>query len=70
MTYSPMQAPQPSGGSAPARPNIYTALLLIAIIALLTAVIVVGMRLMSASPDGYGMSFGELFEKLPDLSKP
>jgi hypothetical protein len=50
------------------QPNIYTVLLIIAILALYTAIGFVGFRLMKpvgTSPDaegGYGMGVGEMFE--------
>jgi hypothetical protein len=67
MSYSPTQGPQ-APATRPARPNIYTVLLLVAIVALLAAVILVGMRLMSASPEGYGLTFEQLFSPLEKLA--
>ena len=45
-------------------PNIYTALLAVAIVALLATVVVVLHNLMASPPNGYGLSFGEIFSKL------
>ncbi len=42
-------------------PNIYTLLLIIAILALALTVGVVLWNLLATPPDGYGMSFGDLF---------
>ena len=49
-------------------PNIYTLLLIIAILALAITVGVVLWNLLAPTPDGYGMSFGDLFTpfELPD----
>ena len=44
-------------------PNIYTALLVIAIVVVLIAIIVGLYTLLAASPSGYGLSFGDLFSK-------
>ncbi|RPI60465.1 MAG: hypothetical protein EHM48_07200 [Planctomycetaceae bacterium] len=44
-------------------PNIYTVLLVIAIVVLLVAIIFGMHTLMAASPAGYDWSFGDLFSK-------
>ena len=55
-----------------AQPNVYTVLLIVAIIALSVAIGLVMNHLMSPPPDGYGLSFGALFDsaKLPEPIRP
>ena len=55
-----------------AQPNVYTVLLIVAIIALGVAIALVLHTLMSQPPDGYGLSFGALFDsaKLPEPIRP
>jgi hypothetical protein len=45
-------------------PNIYTAMLAVAIVVLLATVIIVMHNLMASPPNGYGLSFGDIFSKL------
>ncbi len=55
-----------------AQPNVYTVLLIVAIIALGVAIGLVMNHLMSPPPKGYGLSFGALFDsaKLPEPIRP
>ena len=55
------QRPAQQAGLAP-QPNIYTLLLLIAIVMLAVTIVLSLTRLMS--DNGYAMSFGDLFEPL------
>jgi len=70
MTQLPSQAPVVE---VKPQPNIYTLLLIVAIIALGTTVGIVMHNLMSpvvrsdGGAGGYGMSFGDLFETLENL---
>jgi hypothetical protein len=43
------------------QPNIYTVLLLVTFLVLLGGAILVANNLMADAPNGYGLSFGELF---------
>ena len=54
------------------QPNLYTVLMIVAIIALGVSIGLVLHNLMSAPPDGYGLSFGALFDakKLPEPIRP
>lgn len=63
------QAPTHGSGSAAPKPapNIYTALLLVAIVAMAASLIVVLIGLMSAG--GYNLQFGDLFGELQKLAK-
>jgi hypothetical protein len=45
-------------------PNVYTALLAVAIVVLLATVAIVMHNLMASPPNGYGLSFGDIFSKL------
>ncbi len=51
------------------QPNVYTVLMIIAIIALCVAIAYVAWRMTSPMPDGYGLSFEHLYQPktpLPD----
>jgi hypothetical protein len=61
MTSAPSSAPVVRGKS---QPNIYTALLLVAVVALLVTLVVVLWTLMAAPPKGYGLQIGDLFGAL------
>ncbi len=50
-----------------AQPDIYTLMMILAIIALATTMGFVLYNLMAAVPDGYGLSVGEFFQPLADL---
>lgn len=53
-----------------AQPDIYTILMLVAIIAVAVAVVICGMKLTSPVADGgYGLTVGQLFEPLKALPK-
>ncbi|MCD6304464.1 MAG: hypothetical protein J7M21_05830 [Planctomycetes bacterium] len=56
----------PQGPTIPVKPqpNIYTVMLLVAIIALAMAVVVVFWKLTSPPPVGYGMEFGDFFKPI------
>lgn len=41
--------------------NVYTVLMVVAIIVLLVAVVIVGLKLTGDVPNGYGLSVGDLF---------
>ncbi len=47
------------------QPNIYTALLLVAIVVLIATLAITLYNLMAAPPAGYGLTFGEIFGKTP-----
>ncbi len=49
------------------QPNVYTILLIVAIIAMGVTIGVVLHNLMADPPVGYGLTFGELFQSLKDL---
>ena len=49
------------------QPDIYTLMLIIAIVALITTIAMVLYNLMSAVPTGYGLSVGELFQPPSEL---
>jgi hypothetical protein len=53
-------------------PDVYTVLMVVAILALSLAIGLVLHSLLSASPDGYGMTFGSIFDssKLPEPIRP
>lgn len=51
-------------------PNIYTVLLLVAVVALLAALIVTLWTLLSPLPNGYGMELGHFFGPVPDANVP
>jgi hypothetical protein len=55
-----------------AEPDVYTVLLIVAILALGVSIGLVLYNLMSAPPDGYDMSFGTLFDtsKWPEPIRP
>jgi hypothetical protein len=44
------------------QPNVYTVLLIVAIMALAVAIGVVLRRLMAEVPTGYGLQFGQIFK--------
>ena len=50
------------------QPDIYTLLMIIAILALALTMGLVLHNLMAAVPDGYGLSLGELFQPLADVT--
>jgi hypothetical protein len=50
-------------GAPKAAPNVYTVLMLVAIVAMAASTVVVLMDLLS--PTGYGLQFGDLFTDLP-----
>lgn len=53
-----------------AQPDIYTVLLLVAIIGLAAAVVFCGWKLTSpVQAGGYGMAIGEFFDALPTLTR-
>lgn len=58
MTSTPTAAP---AAAAKPQPNVYTALLVIAALALLATLVVVLWTLLSPMPNGYGMAIGDLF---------
>lgn len=41
--------------------NVYTVLIIIALLSLLATIGIAGRRLMSPAPEGYGISAGEMF---------
>jgi len=49
------------------QPNVYTVLLIVAILAMVVAIAAVGYRLMAASPQGYDLTFKDLFEPVKAL---
>ena len=55
-----------------AQPDIYTVLLIVAILVMGVSIGLVMHNLMAAPPDGYGFSFGALFDsaKLPEPIRP
>lgn len=63
-----LQSPE---GAPRGRPqaNIYTVILIVAILALGTAIGFVLYNLLSPIPDGYGLDFGALFDP-PEVPKP
>ncbi len=63
MTQVPNQPQQPVVEVKP-QPNVYTVLLIVAILVLGFAAFLVTRRLTSPVPDGYGMEFKELFDPL------
>jgi len=53
-----------------AQPDVYTVLMLVAIIALTVAVVVAGWKLMTPVADGgYGLTIGQLFQSVDKLPK-
>ena len=54
------------------QPDVYTVLLIVAILVLGVSIGLVLSNLMAAPPDGYGLSFGALFDsaKLPEAIRP
>jgi hypothetical protein len=54
--------------AASRRPNVYTVLLILAIVALGAALAMVLVGLLAEPPQGYGLSFGDLFR--PDTGPP
>ncbi len=63
MTQIPLQTP---GSSVQPQSNIYTVLIIVAALALAATVGVSLYGLMAPSPNGYGLSFGQLFESLKE----
>jgi len=55
---------QPTPVARKPQPNVYTVLLIIAIIALGVTIGFVMYRLMAALPEGYGLEFSQLFQLL------
>ena len=64
MTQLPTQSPVIQ---VKAQPNVYTVMLIVAILALGMAVGFVMYSLMAPLPKGYGMEFDELFKPLKEL---
>ncbi|HUT57916.1 MAG TPA: hypothetical protein VNA25_08710 [Phycisphaerae bacterium] len=63
----------PSGGPVipvKPQPTVYTVLLLVAIVALVVTLAVVLYTLMSPTPQGYGLEFGDLFGPLKQPGPP
>lgn len=53
-----------------AQPDIYTVLLVVAIIGLVAAVVLCGWKLTApVDAGGYGMAMGQLFDELPILGR-
>ena len=53
-----------------AQPDIYTVILVVAIIALVAAIVLCGWKLTSSvDAGGYAMEIGELFKELPNLPR-
>jgi len=53
-----------------AQPDIYTVMLIVAIIGLAVAVVLCGWKLTApVDAGGYGMAIGELFKELPKLPR-
>lgn len=53
-----------------AQPDVYTVMLVVALIGLMAAIVFCGWKLTSpVDAGGYGMAIGELFKELPDLGK-
>ena len=50
-----------------AQPDIYTLLMIVAILALATTMGFVLYNLMAAVPNGYGLTVGDLFQPVADL---
>ena len=59
MTQSPSQ---PRTVEVPPQPNVYTMILLVAIIVLAVAIVAAFWKLTSLPPVGYGLNFGAFFE--------
>jgi hypothetical protein len=59
MTQTPSQPPTVE---VRPQPNVYTVILLVAVIALALAVAIVFWKLTSPPPAGYGLNFGAMFE--------
>ena len=51
------------------QPNVYTVLLVVAAVALVLTIALCLYRLLSPPPAGYGLEFGQLFDRLQDLKK-
>jgi hypothetical protein len=67
MATSPSQGPVIQ---VKAQPDVYTILMLLAIIALTVAIVVAGWKLTApAASGGYGLSFGQLVQSLDTLPK-
>lgn len=49
--------------------NVYTVMMAIAIIMLVAAIFVVGLKLLSPLPNGYGLTIGDLFKSVTDIVK-
>ena len=49
------------------QPNIYSVLLIVAILVLLVAIVLVVMNLMAPLPNGYGLEIGDLFKPLENI---
>ena len=59
----PTPSARPVHGAQP-QPNVYTVLLIVAVLALVATLIVVLWTLMSATPAGYGLKLEDLFKPL------
>jgi hypothetical protein len=53
-----------SGSRAQPQPNVYTVLLIVAVLALLATLVVTLWTLMAPMPGGYGLKFEDLFAPL------
>lgn len=56
--------PSASGLRAQPQPNVYTVLLIVAVLALLATLVVVLRTLMAPMPGGYGLNLEDLFKPL------
>ncbi len=61
------QMPAKSPVASSAQPDIYTLMMIIAILALATTMGFVLYNLMAAVPGGYGLSVGDFFQPVADL---
>jgi hypothetical protein len=53
-----------------AQPDVYTILMLLAIVALLTAIIICGWKLTTPLADGgYGLEIGQLFKPMSEMPR-
>ena len=64
MTQTPAQGPLIRIRS---QPDVYTVMLIVAAVALAGTIALVMYDLTAAPPDGYGQTFGQLFEPLKEL---
>lgn len=52
-----------------ASPNVYTVLIIIALLSLLATIGIAGNRLMKPAPEGYGMEVGQMFSPFEENRK-